>query len=496
MLDTSAPTSVGQALSGQQQAPQQDPQQVGNTPLSARMAQFQGQQQQPQQQAPPQPSPQQVATAQKHQQLGKVASFLFGHQTDEAGNAVKQPPGQLFRSLLAGALLGMAAGSSAPAGGGKLGGALSGLGHGFAGVEQQNYQRQQQAKDEQRKQQAESREEQGFKTEQTMREATIAHENLETVRTQQLINRGTLDQYKEQAELGTAKLEPYVVSGIPAVATDKTADEHTAIVKANPKAVAWDWEQTGVKTVLTKDKDGNQVSHYVPTFSAYDPNSNVTITPGFIKLLKDAHIDDTYPGTTDRLREGQQLKPIEFSALKGQYQKAYNDNLARQKAGLETEETKAKIKDYNSQALERSRQAARADRTNKQSQLLSDALDDWDQAGPGPEGFAKLSQKSQFAITTNLVKTIDSLERQIKDALQDADQDRADRLKEQQERYRDLQRMAIPARSAAPAGQSAPNLKQTPQKATVYDPQGQPHFVDGDKVNAFLADPKYKGWHQ
>jgi hypothetical protein len=203
MLDQS-PTPVGQALMGgqQQQAPpQQDPQQVGSTPLSARMAQFQGQQQQPQQQAPPQPSPQQVATAQKHQQLGKVASFLFGHQTDEAGNAVKQPPGQLFRSLLAGALLGVAAGSSAPAGGGKLGGALSGLGHGFAGVEQQNYQRQQDAQKQQREQQAANLEQDKFKEEKTMHASALEHWNMENLaheREADLKDREQLEKENEQ----------------------------------------------------------------------------------------------------------------------------------------------------------------------------------------------------------------------------------------------------------------------------------------------------------
>lgn len=31
-------------------------------------------------------------------------------------------------------------------------------------------------------------------------------------------------------------------------------------------------------------------------------------------------------------------------------------------------------------------------------------------------------------------------------------------------------------------------------KTTVYDPQGTPHYVNSDKVDKFLKDPKYKGW--
>ncbi len=49
---------------------------------------------------------------------------------------------------------------------------------------------------------------------------------------------------------------------------------------------------------------------------------------------------------------------------------------------------------------------------------------------------------------------------------------------------------------AAPAPAATTPKPLAQQKATVYDPQGQPHFVDADKVRAFLADPKYKGWHQ
>jgi len=31
-------------------------------------------------------------------------------------------------------------------------------------------------------------------------------------------------------------------------------------------------------------------------------------------------------------------------------------------------------------------------------------------------------------------------------------------------------------------------------KTTVYDPKGEPHFVNSDKVDKFLNDPNYKGW--
>jgi hypothetical protein len=472
-LTTDTPTP-GQMLMG---GPQQQPQQVGNVPLEQRLAQMPSQQQ-PQQQQPPAPTPQQVAVAQRHQDLGKTASFLFGEQYDNDGTPIKQAPGQLFRSLLAGALLGFSAGASAPTGGGKLGSILGGAGRGGTAVMQQNYERGQQAQanqlraqEEQRKQAAANREESGFQTEQTLKQAMIAHENLETIRTQQLINSDTLKRYQVEAENGVAKSQVYAESGIDPLVRDQTPDEQHNTMKTNPAAVAWDWEQTGVKTVLVRDKNGKDVSTYVPTFSAYDPNKTVTITPGFIDLMKKADIDSVYPGTTDHIKAGQQLKPSEFVALKGQYQKAYNDQLQREKDGLASKKTKAEIDDYQAQAIERAAQAARANKAEKQSQLLADGLDEWNKAygdltktnpdASRQDAFAKLSPKAQFAITVNLTKTVDSLERQIKDALSQfpPDQQRANELKEDQENYRAMQRMAMGVTKSAlpkPPQQGAP----------------------------------------
>ena len=119
--------TAGSVLAGQQQQPQ-DPQQVGNTPLADRLADPSLLQQQ--QAAPQPPTPQQVVN-EKHNALGKVTSFLFGHQVDPStGEPVKQQPGAIFRSLLAGALLGGAVGREGKATGGSAGGYLTGLARG------------------------------------------------------------------------------------------------------------------------------------------------------------------------------------------------------------------------------------------------------------------------------------------------------------------------------------------------------------------------------
>ena len=104
------PQTPGQALIGQPQVPTgQPPQQQTQAPQPA-------------------PTPQQ-ADAVRHHALGKAASFLFGApQVDpQTGEAVRQRPGQLFRSSLAGALLGGAMGSEGPRAGSGVGGFLSGV---------------------------------------------------------------------------------------------------------------------------------------------------------------------------------------------------------------------------------------------------------------------------------------------------------------------------------------------------------------------------------
>src|SRR5579872_2536528 len=223
---------VGQALMGgqQQTPPQQDPQ--GNAPLADRMQQFQGpQQQQPQQQAPPQqkqPTPEEADQV-HHQALGRFAHMIMGNQRQysvdpNTGKTVETTvptkPGQWARSLVLGALIGAAAGASGGGGGGKVGSALAGAGRGAGAVADANQakdqraqaQAQQQFKNQQEAQKN-NREETAATTEEQMKRAMIAHENIETLRTQQLINGDALHRYETEAENGRTKSQVYIESG-------------------------------------------------------------------------------------------------------------------------------------------------------------------------------------------------------------------------------------------------------------------------------------------
>src|ERR1700722_5699374 len=177
-LDPQTQSTPGQVLAGSpppQQAPQQQtppPPQVQDAPLNSRQGPGLCPSGFPQQQ--PRPTPQQ-AVDQHHKALGKVTNFLFGRELDpDTGQPVKQSPGSIFRSLLAGALLGASAGLKE--GHGALGGLAAG---GVAGMQMRDQQAQQaQAQGDRRKKM--SMEEQAAADEHQLHQANVAHLTVQT----------------------------------------------------------------------------------------------------------------------------------------------------------------------------------------------------------------------------------------------------------------------------------------------------------------------------
>ena len=136
---------------------------------------------------PPQPPPPPPVTPQiaRHAAIGQAATALFGQERDANGQPVQPRPGDTFRKLLAGFLLGSALGSEGPAKGGSVGSFLGGLGRGASGVEQQNYARQQAAQqtafDQQQRRQQMSIEQQRADDEMKMHAAQMEQWNLESL---------------------------------------------------------------------------------------------------------------------------------------------------------------------------------------------------------------------------------------------------------------------------------------------------------------------------
>ena len=131
--------------------------------------------------APPQPTPQQVAELHHNSLVGRAAKVLFGAPVTDprTGESVPQRPGALFRSLLAGALLGGAL-ASEPGAVAPGAGFAGGLARGAAGVEKQIYQRQQDALAREQERKKLDLEESRQADEEMLHEAMSAHLTAET----------------------------------------------------------------------------------------------------------------------------------------------------------------------------------------------------------------------------------------------------------------------------------------------------------------------------
>jgi len=187
MPDPSQSPSPAQVLAG-------NPPPLADAPLNARPGTPPTLPAQPPPQ-PPAPTPQQVVAA-RHNALGQVTSFLFGNQRDpNTGEPVKQQPGAIFRSLLAGALLGGAIGSEGRSTS-PVGGFISGLARGGNAVAQQEYARQQAARQAALERQRMSLDEQRAADEHVLHQATAAKVTAETAalhHQQEFIDQDELD---------------------------------------------------------------------------------------------------------------------------------------------------------------------------------------------------------------------------------------------------------------------------------------------------------------
>ena len=226
--------TLGQVLAG-------PPPNTGNMPLYSRPGQPPSLQPQAQQQPVPMAQEQDVA---RHHAIGKAASFLFGQQRDASGEVVREKPGQLFRSLLAGALLGGAMGSQGSAGGGSVGSFLGGVGRGASGVEQQAYARKQQAFDQAQRRQQMSLEEQRAADEHVLNQATTAHITAETAsfhHQQEFQDREAVDKknqaarvYKQTLQDSGGRNAPIAINGkVPANGEYAAPDIAAAYMKDN-----------------------------------------------------------------------------------------------------------------------------------------------------------------------------------------------------------------------------------------------------------------------
>jgi hypothetical protein len=286
-----------------------------------------------------QPTPQQVQMAQQAQlqtartshlsqigqmvlgAMGKDVNYSIDPQTGQTVTSVTpQKPGELFRRILAGALVGGAVGGqdARAAGGSPLAGAVGGAGAAQAQMQQQDQQKQANAQQQFKNQQAAAKDQED-QTEgdlnQQLQKAQIAHANLGTLQLNQLTQGKDYDVHVQHADAGKANVAPYIDAGLKPVFDSIPEADMQKTIQSNPGASALDWEPTG--THETVDPDGTH--HYQYTYSAFDPKGKVPMAQTTLTAWKKDGFLDSLGSNADVLQPDKQLTASEFIALKNKH---------------------------------------------------------------------------------------------------------------------------------------------------------------------------------
>lgn len=425
---------------------------------------------------PPQVTQQQISTMKHHADLGRAARVLFGAPSlDLNGNPTPQKPGQLFRNILAATLLGASIGAENPQPSSKVGGFLSGLARGATGIQQQDYQRQQDQFARQQKLQQMSLEEKKAADEHMLHQATAAHLVAETAafhHQQQWHDQEVLDKKNAAAREYVRALDEegaspahIPINGVVPPENEYNASDLAAAFVRDP-------------SILRGPK--GTVRHFVDLHDAGD----LDYVPGRGWLNASGNPVDLGKSTTVKVydvpenlykqrfsRTGTELNTLAgYQLIPKNRENDSFDVTLDQVAALQTQN----IKNLNAQAQAKQRTA---------------------NANKSAGGATKRGTPAQFAaVESKKAAALSKAEAIYRKAAADGDENAvANREQAKVEAQR-----AYENEIKALGGSVAPSsgIKPPTGKTTVFDLQNNPHFVDSDKLKSFLADPQYKGWHQ
>jgi hypothetical protein len=374
------------------------------------------------------PPRQQAPVPNHHEVMGRTLNALMGNQTsysvDANGNTVEtnapQPPGQLFRSILASALLGGQAGANGNPAQGFTGGLVRGGAASVAQGQQQDLLKRQQAQQQfqnQQKAAQEQREAGAAVTEDQLRKAQIAHANIATAAMNQSLQGATFDQHQKEATAGNQHFADYKEAGLQPIAKDVSETEMTDWIKNRPGAGNLDWEPTGVK--VEHGPDGQPT--YQMQYTAYDPKGTVPVSKGTIDQWKQDGLFKYHPEMQDIVKPGKELTTQQFIELKRKDTLLRKDAIDRQKVDQDTNEGKARIDLQNAEASRDLAEGGKARREgNKvvlektQAQAFNNALTELNKVDGD---FDKLSAKSKILIGESTAKMMPGLTQEIRDVL-------------------------------------------------------------------------------
>lgn len=414
-------------------------------------------------QIPPAPGPQQFQSpsqAPPPSQPGpwhRAVQALLGSTTEytqtpngPVPTQVPNKPGNLFRSILAGAILGAGAGTANAEHSAGSGWNAAGQG---AAAAQKGAQAQQQQRQKQAQQQFENQRQANQDTQEEMvRKAQIAQANAETLRINKEVQGTDYTQHKQIADAGKASVQPYEDAGINAVASDLTESQMHQYFQDHPGAGALDWEPVDVKTVLTKDAQGNEVPTYEMVYSAYDPKGKVTVPQSTINEWKKAGVFDRYPEYGTVLSNGKTMDAKTYVQVKRDAEKVIGDNLAKTNQNLETtlkqtqiDAAKAEITDHLATAAHERAETGKEVNDEKEKNALDTAWTHLSAAGNDPNK-SPMTAEDRITLARNAQPIMQDTLNAIKVAANDPSQ--ADQLPDLWNTYHSLARLATLGGSA------------------------------------------------
>jgi hypothetical protein len=321
--------------------------------------------------------------------LGKEANYSIDPKTGQTVTTVSNmKPGELFRRILAGALVGGAVGGQAAraAGGSPLAGAVAGAGAVEQMKGQQDEGRREQAQNQFKNQMTadkNQRDQQETDVNGQLLKAQIAHSNIGTLKLNQETQAQDYDTHQKHAQAGKTNVAPYLDAGLKPTFDQVPEEEMQKTIQSNPGASALDWEPVGMKESVDAQTGEH---HYQYVYSAFDPKGKVPLSDVTLNAWKkDGFLDTMGQNAADILQPGKQLDASQYIALKNkhtQYQlQQETDRQKQQKVAMDA----ADLADKQAQAAQRlgaahasdakSHQTARAGRATQTSQAADAASD-------------------------------------------------------------------------------------------------------------------------
>lgn len=397
-----------------------------------------------------------VADTAHHSMLGKAFRALMGNEVSyqvdpKTGKLVQtttpEQPGQFFRSIVAGAMLGGAAASKNKA---------TNFAEGFTeggeaaieGKQKQDLKKRAQAQEDFKNQQEAKR----AGTEEDLRRAQIAMHNAQTMRENQLIQKEGFEAHEAVAARGRVQIQPYIDAGGSFIYRDVSETEVNQLLKDNPTAVHFLWEPTGTKIAIkdgkvlmfeptgTKEvtKDGR--IDYELTYSAIDPKGKIKVTDDNIKAWKEAELDKVYGQDFFKvLSKDKELPAEQYMSITEREQHLTNRANEKRKAKADVEKEEAGIKLTNAQAAHFKAESYKIYQDEAEKKEADAAFDILMKGGD----LTKLTPKQRGLLIKGLNDSANSTEREIHDLPKDpvsgqpTDQDTAKKLYKDLDSYHD-----------------------------------------------------------